>query len=267
MKATRKTVLLALAFAFMVPVANAADEELLTAMLQNFLANADKAAAHENFWADDLVYSSSSGLRFGKADIMQGFEGADEEPAGPPPIVYSGEDVDVRLYGDTAAQAVENQGLMGLGNTDLPGRTRVLGRGQRRGTGTAVITGDGHVIGMRLGDTRSHGPDTDLGYQLDRDSGLLIHILEVVDQLGQVLDVIDIVMRRRRYQRHSWRRMAHPSDEFRDLEARQLAALARFSALGDFNLNFTTLIKVLCRHAEATRGDLFDCRIGVVAIG
>ena len=35
----------------------------LTAMLQEFLANADKRDAHERFWADDLVYSSSSGLR------------------------------------------------------------------------------------------------------------------------------------------------------------------------------------------------------------
>jgi hypothetical protein len=105
MTAIRKAALLALAFVMMAPVASAADEELLTAMLSDFLAHADKAAAHEKFWAEDLVYSSSSGLRFGKADIMQGFEGADEEAAEPPPIAYSAEEVDVRLYGDTAIVA------------------------------------------------------------------------------------------------------------------------------------------------------------------
>ncbi len=88
------------------PLAAAEDEEILTAMLHDFLANSATAAAHEKFWADDLVYSSSAGLRFGKADIMQGFEpGADEAASVPPAVVYSGEDVDVRLYDDMAVVA------------------------------------------------------------------------------------------------------------------------------------------------------------------
>lgn len=78
----------------------------LKAMLQDFLANADEREAHERFWADDLVYSSSSGLRFGKADIMQGFDSSDEEgSAEPPAVVYSAEEVDVRLYDDAAVVA------------------------------------------------------------------------------------------------------------------------------------------------------------------
>lgn len=82
------------------------DVTALTAMLQDFLANADKREAHERFWSDDLVYSSSSGLRFGKADIMQGFNNGDEEAADEPPaVVYSGEEIDVRLYGDAAVVA------------------------------------------------------------------------------------------------------------------------------------------------------------------
>lgn len=82
----------------------ASDTDDLTAMLRDFLANADKAAAHEKFWAEDLVYSSSAGLRFGKADIMAGFEGAADSDA-PPDVVYSGEDIDVRLYDDMAVVA------------------------------------------------------------------------------------------------------------------------------------------------------------------
>ena len=83
---------------------HAGDREELTALLHEFLAAADKAEMHERFWADDLVYSSSAGLRFGKADIMAGFASASGEDAGPE-FVYSGEDVDVRLYGDTAVVA------------------------------------------------------------------------------------------------------------------------------------------------------------------
>lgn len=86
----------------------ASDTEDLTAMLQEFLAAAGEAAAHASFWADDLVYTSSAGLRFGKADIMAGFAGsaAEEEPSDDAPdLVYSGENVDIRLYGDTAIVA------------------------------------------------------------------------------------------------------------------------------------------------------------------
>ena len=97
----------ALAALLMQP-AVASDVEEITALLQDFLANSHTEAAHELFWADDLVYSSSAGLRFGKAEIMEGFESnagddevADEEPA----VTYTGEEVDVRLYGDTAVVA------------------------------------------------------------------------------------------------------------------------------------------------------------------
>jgi hypothetical protein len=86
--------------------AAASDVEELTDMLQDFLANSSKEAAHERFWAEDLVYSSSAGLRFGKADIMSGFDtGSEEDSEAPPAVVYSGEEVDVRLYGDTAIVA------------------------------------------------------------------------------------------------------------------------------------------------------------------
>ncbi len=100
-----KVLLLAFAALIAQPAA-ASDVEDLTDMLQTFLATSDTEAAHEHFWADDLVYSSSAGLRFGKADIMSGFESVSEEGNGAPPaVVYSGEEVDVRLYGDTAVVA------------------------------------------------------------------------------------------------------------------------------------------------------------------
>jgi len=81
---------------------NAADTDELTAMLHEFLAGAGEAKAHQRFWADDLVYTSSRGTRTSKAEIMQGFsadEGGGDEEAGP---VYTAEDIRIRLYGTTA---------------------------------------------------------------------------------------------------------------------------------------------------------------------
>lgn len=86
----------------------ASDTEDLTTLLANFLATSDKEATHGSFWAEDLIYTSSDGLRFGKAEIMAGFEGSDadsESAEDRPPIVYSGEEVDIRVFGDTAIVA------------------------------------------------------------------------------------------------------------------------------------------------------------------
>jgi len=102
-----RTLVLTLAV-LLAPLAIASNDEDLTSLLQDFLSNSDKEAAHARFWADDLVYSSSAGLRFGKADIMEGFASSDDEAEDAdsvPAIAYSGEDVDVRLYGDMAVVA------------------------------------------------------------------------------------------------------------------------------------------------------------------
>jgi hypothetical protein len=96
------------------------DAAELKLMLQEFLANADKRGAHERFWADDLVYSSSSGLRFGKADIMQGFDTTDDETnSEPPAVVYSGEEIDVMLYGDMAVVVFKLVGTPSSGSEPL----------------------------------------------------------------------------------------------------------------------------------------------------
>ena len=92
------------------PIANASDVEDLTAMLNEFLSASSTEAAHERFWAEDLVYTSSRGSRTTKAEIMASFadvenegdEPAQSEEAGP---VYTAEDIQIQLYGDTAVVA------------------------------------------------------------------------------------------------------------------------------------------------------------------
>jgi len=85
--------------------ASAADADDLSELLNGFLAHAGEARAHERFWADDLVYTSSRGTRTDKTEIMASFdnpESAAERAAGPE---YRAEDVDIRLYGDMAVIA------------------------------------------------------------------------------------------------------------------------------------------------------------------
>jgi len=88
--------------------AETSDVEDLTAMLNEFLANAGVAEVHERFWADDLIYTSSRGTRTTKAEIMAGFSASEEEESeeddaeGP---VYTAEDVQIQVYGDAAVVA------------------------------------------------------------------------------------------------------------------------------------------------------------------
>ncbi len=98
---------LAIVLILLAPVAMSGNEERgqLVALLEQFLATSHTKAAHERFWSDDLVYTSSSGTRFGKADILEGFTADASAGQDEPTVVYSGEDVDVRIYGSTAVVA------------------------------------------------------------------------------------------------------------------------------------------------------------------
>lgn len=90
------------------PLALADDEAALAALLEEFLANVDQASMHDRFWADELVYTSSNGTRFGKETIMAGFETPADDSQSPS---YSAEAVDIRLYDDMAIVAFELVGI------------------------------------------------------------------------------------------------------------------------------------------------------------
>ena len=92
------------------PVALASDVDDLTAMLNEFLAGASvgDVSAHDTFWSEDLVYTSSNGTRTNKAAIIDGMSqgaDADESDDSGPSVIYTGEDVQVDVYGNTAIVA------------------------------------------------------------------------------------------------------------------------------------------------------------------
>jgi ketosteroid isomerase-like protein len=84
---------------------DAPDGAVLRALLAEFLAHVDDPAMHDRFWADDLVYTRSAGVRIGKAELMQGMRAAPPAKPGDPKATFSAEDVRVRQYGDTAVVA------------------------------------------------------------------------------------------------------------------------------------------------------------------
>jgi ketosteroid isomerase-like protein len=86
---------------------SAPDGAELTALLNEFLAGASRndPAAHERFWADDLIYTASSGRRMGKADILREVRSEISSPKSAEETSYRAEDIRVQQYGTTAIVA------------------------------------------------------------------------------------------------------------------------------------------------------------------
>lgn len=84
-----------------------ADKTEIRDLLERFLEGASESDAeiHDRFWSEDLIYTSSSGERYGKAAIMEGLENGDTPDPDEPSPVYSAEEVEINVYGDTAVLA------------------------------------------------------------------------------------------------------------------------------------------------------------------
>ena len=95
-----------------------------------------------------------------------------------------------------------------------------------------------HLVRMRLGHAGRDGADADFRHQLYRHRRIGIGILEVEDQLREVFDRIDVVVRRRRDELHAGRGITKLRDILIDLMARQLAAFTRLRALRHLDLQF-----------------------------
>ena len=164
------------------------------------------------------------------------------------------------------AQIVERQDLVPFSQAKLPRQASIFDRGLRACTGTTNSACNQNDICLCLRNPGGNRADTRLGNQLHADTCLWVDLLEIIDQLREVFDRIDIMMRRWRNQRNARRCVAKFRDEFRHLEARQLAAFTRLRTLGDLDLDFSALVQIFRRHTKSTRCDLLDCRIHIVAI-
>ena len=164
-------------------------------------------------------------------------------------------------------EVVADERLLRLGQAELPGNTGRLDRAQRRRPGAALVAGDGDVVGPRLRHPGGHRPHADLGHELDRHRCPRVGAAQVVDQLLEILDRVDVVVRRRRDQLHARRRVAQLGDVVADLVARQLAALTGLGALRHLDLEPVGVGQIGRGDAEAGRRHLPDGRVALVAVG
>ncbi len=87
------------------------DYNTLTQMLHNFMEGASNndREIHDNFWAEDLIYTSSNGTRFGKTEIMAGFENK-TEVSNASKTIYTAEEIQINMYDNMAIVAFKMKG-------------------------------------------------------------------------------------------------------------------------------------------------------------
>ena len=107
-------------------------------------------------------------------------------------------------------------------------------------------------IGIGLGNTSGDGADADLSHQLDAHASRWVHLVQVMNQLRQILNRIDVVVRRRRDQSHTRLAVAQPSDVWVHLGAGQLTAFTWLGALSHFDLKLLAAAQVFRGHTETT---------------
>ena len=168
-----------------------------------------------------------------------------------------------------AAQTIAAQGLLYLGNSQLPGRTGIPDRGQRARRRTPVVTRNGDQIRVGLCHTCGNGPNARLRDQLYRHQRIRIHLLEIEDELCQILDRVNVMVRWRRNQGHAWHRIAQSRNQVVDFAAWQLPALSGLGTLSYLDLEHLGIHQIVRRHTEAARRDLFDFGdpVGTKAVG
>src|SRR5258708_2226928 len=160
---------------------------------------------------------------------------------------------------------------MCFAQSDFPGKTGVLDGGQWRRAGTTVVPADGDDVRARFGNAGGDDSDSGAGSQFYADAGTRIHGAQVVDQLREILDAVNVVMRRRRNQRRAWRGVPDARDVFADFLGGQLAALTGLRALGHLDFEFFGVDEIVRRDSKTSRGDLLDLvgggRLEAVGIG
>lgn len=107
MKKITSSVILVFMIASAVFAQTAPDAAELTKVLNEFLAGATRndPAAHERFWADDLIYTRSAGRRVNKGDILRDVRSTPAPKPTDPKTVFTAEDIQIQQYGDTAIVA------------------------------------------------------------------------------------------------------------------------------------------------------------------
>ena len=164
--------------------------------------------------------------------------------------------IDLELH--AATEVVQNESLFGFGDTEFPRQARMLDGSKRRCARTAIVTGNENDVCVSLGNTGRNRTDTDFRHELHGNTGLRVGVVQVVNELSQVFDGVNIVMRRRRNERNIRDGVTHTGHKFVHLAGRELTAFTGLCALSHLNLQILGMTEIVDRDTETARCNLAD---------
>ena len=101
----------------------------------------------------------------------------------------------VGLKNDSASKVVEEKSLVGFRQPKLPGGACMLNGGSGRGPGSAIIARNQNDVGLGLSHAGGDRAHAHLRDELDVYPCMNVGVLEVMDQLGKILDRVDVMVR------------------------------------------------------------------------
>ena len=105
---------------------------------------------------------------------------------------------------------------------------------------------------MCFGNTRCDHTHPNLTDKFDADTGGTICVFQIMNQLCQIFNGVDIVMRRWTDQTNARRAVPNPGNVGIHFPTRQFATFTRLRCLRDFDLNFICIGKILNGYPEPT---------------
>ena len=144
----------------------------------------------------------------------------------------------VGFQAHTRTQVVGDQRLMCFRQAEFPWQPSVMDRVERYSTSAAVCAGYEYDLGTSFGNACSNGADAGFTGQLHGNIGVNVGIFEIVDELREVFNGVNIVMRWWRDQRHARCCIAQLGNVRPDFLAWQMPAFTRLGPLRHFDLDF-----------------------------
>ncbi len=116
------------------------------------------------------------------------------------------------------------------------------------------------VICLCFCNTTCDNAHTNFGYQLHRHATAWIGTFQVIDELFEVLNGVDIVVRWWGDEANTSSGVTRAGNRGRYFVAGEFTTLAGFRALCHFDLQFIGICEIVRGDSEATRSDLLNCR-------
>ena len=101
----------------------------------------------------------------------------------------------IGLHNDAIAKPVEQQRLLGFGKTEFPWHASMFQRRQWRSTSSTIVSRNQHNIGFCFAYACGNSSDSNFRHQLHMHSSGRVRILQVVNELLQIFNGVDVMVR------------------------------------------------------------------------